>query len=70
MDYDKIKNDKIQEATDLFKLIGIETKDEEFSDLNFLPTLPEFQKKLDQEKDLEFHWTRLSINSNIGCIAE
>ena len=69
MDYDQIRNNKIQEATDLFKMIGIETKDEEYYDLDYFPTLPETHKELNQEKKLEFHWTRLSINS-FGAIAE
>lgn len=70
MDYDKIKNDKIQEATELFKMIGIETQEEDKTEIDYMPSIPEFQEKSDQDKEIEYHWTRLSINSNIGCIAE
>jgi hypothetical protein len=70
MDYEKIKNDKIQEAIELFKRVGIKTHEENISELDYIPSIPEFQKKSDGDKNIEFHWTRLSINSNIGCVAE
>lgn len=70
MNFEKIKNDKIQEAKELYKILGIEIKDEELPVLDYYPTLDEIQRNEEIEKEVEFHWTRLSINSNIGYIAE
>jgi len=70
MDYNKIKNDKVQEANDLYKMLGIETNDIDLYDLDYFPLRTEFKEQSEQEKSFEFHWTRLSINSNINCIAE
>ncbi len=68
MNYKKIKLDKIQEANDFYKMIGIENYEENYSDTN--PILPELVKEFNEDKKVEFHWTRLSINSNIGLIVE
>ena len=70
MDYEKIRQDKIQEANDFYKMIGIKTYDENLPDIDQYPIFSEFSKELNPEKEIEFHWTRLSINSNIGCTTE
>ena len=70
MDYNKIKNDKIQEANDLYKLLGIETNNKYLYDSDYSPLRTEFNEQSEQEKSFKFHWTRLSINSNFDCIAE
>lgn len=70
MDYEKIKLDKIQEANDFYKMIGIKTYNDYSNDTDFNPFLSEDEKKNNPLKEVEYHWTRLSINSNIGCIAD
>ena len=70
MDYEKIKTDKTQEAIDLYKKIGIEINESEDSDLLYTPIFPDYQRQNELEKDIEFHWTRLSINSSVGCIVD
>ena len=70
MDYEKNKNEKIREASELFKMIGIETIYEKYYGFDYSPGFSEYKRESDQVKDPEFHWTRLSINSNIGCIIE
>lgn len=70
MDYEKIKQDKIQEANDFYKMIGIKTYNENIPDSDFNPIMPEFEKEINPIKEVEYHWTRLSINSNIGYTTE
>lgn len=70
MDYERIKSDKIQEATELFNKLGIEIQEEYVSESDYTPFIAKFQNKGDPNKETEFHWTRLSINSNIGCIVD
>jgi hypothetical protein len=70
MDYEKIKQDKIQEANDFYEMIGLKTYNDNLTDTDFNPFLPEVEKEINPLKEVEYHWTRLSINSNIGCIAE
>jgi hypothetical protein len=69
MDLDKIKDQKIQEANELFKRLGIDTNNEpNFENGNS----PCYQTDTDESEGskIEFHWTRLSNNSNIGCITD
>lgn len=66
---DKIKTDKIKEAKDLFETIGITY---EQVDENYFSEIPTFSENSNPEKKQppKFHWTRLSINSNSGCIID
>ncbi len=68
MDLDKIKQDKIKEAEKLYKKIGLENHMEYPDPKDMLKQSPLPQEN--QFKDQKFHWTRLSINSNFGCIVE
>lgn len=65
---DKIKEQKTQEAKDLFKQIGIlEQQEDDYS----FSEIPSFSENSNSNKeDSKFHWTRLSINSNNGCIID
>ncbi len=67
-EFDKIKEEKIQEAKDLFGQIGITEQQED--DYNF-SEIPSYSENSNSNKeDSKFHWTRLSINSNNGCIID
>jgi len=68
LELENIKTEKIKEAKLLFKTIGItqEAEDEQF--LSEIPTYSENSNP--EKKKIEFHWTRLSINSNSSNIIE
>lgn len=70
MDLKKIKDDKVQEAEVLYKLLGINTSTQQPALSETAPVIPGPLPERNNEKEVEFHWTRLSINSNIGCISE
>lgn len=69
MDLDKIRDNKTQEANELFKQLGIDTNKKTNS---YTVNSPCHKIDIDESEEtkLEFHWTRLSNNSNIGCIAD
>lgn len=64
-----IKEKKVEEARDFFEKIGIEEKNLE--PLFMSKETVEYSEDSNfKNQDTKFHWTRLSINSNIGCIIE
>lgn len=65
---ERIREKKTKEAKDLFRTLQIEPMNEEyFQKLEF----PHFhESSTPEKKESKFHWTRLSMNSNIGCIIE
>ncbi len=65
MDLDKIKDQKIQEANELFKQLGIDTNNETNLENGDSPCY-QFDTDESEGSIIEFHWTRLSNNSNIG----
>lgn len=69
MDLDKIKDQKIQEANELFKRLGINTDNEPNLETGDSPCF-QFDTDESEGSKIEFHWTRLSNNSNIGLIAD
>jgi len=69
LELDKIKTDKIKEAEDLFKTIGITEEQEEEQYFSEIPTYSE-NSNPEEKQEPKFHWTRLSINSNSGCIID
>lgn len=70
MSLDKIREDKIKEAIELYKKLGID------SSKGSMPEMDELfssESKIDLEspkKKEKLHWTRLSINSNFGCVVD
>jgi hypothetical protein len=72
MNLEQVKNDKVKEAEELFLKLGIDDNkiQKEYTYLSdFLTSLPTFNKEVHENKN-KLIWTRLSINSNIGCIIE
>jgi hypothetical protein len=69
MDLEQIKNDKTKEAEELFKQIGID-----YMAINYMTgqEIPYSTPKeiTGPDKHLTLNWTRLSINSSLGCIVE
>ena len=70
MDYEKIKLDKIKEDEELYKNISIDLNDKSYIDSDNYFEIPEVHETTEKKDDVVFHWTRLSNNSNIGCITE
>jgi predicted secreted protein len=72
MNLEQIKHDKVKEAEKLFTELGIDYAQEQairrYFD-EFLTSQPIVNKE-EQDKKNKLIWTRLSINSNIGCIVE
>jgi hypothetical protein len=70
MDLKKIMDDKVQEAEVVYRMLGIQTSTREPA-LSEIPSdMPDSIPERSNDKELEFHWTRLSISSSIGCISE
>jgi len=65
---ERIRDKKTKEAKDLFRTLDIDpSKEEYFQKLE----IPDFnESSTPEKKESKFHWTRLSMNSNIGCIIE
>lgn len=60
-DYEKIKNDKIREAEKIYSKFNIPINRNTI----------EIQPVSDQDSlNNKFHWTRLSYDSNLGCIVK
>lgn len=70
MDYAKIKSDKVKEARELYKKIGIDLDEDKFIDFDNYEEIPDVHENTDQKEDIVFHWTRLSSSSNIGYVSE
>jgi len=65
---DKIQEEKTKEAQELFDRCEITPTD--YDDF-FSVEIPKFNENSNpDEKEPKFHWTRLSINSNIGCVID
>lgn len=62
----------VKQAEELYKLIGIplveEVETPAYDPLTVLPI--EKDKYSGKEIEEKLHWTRLSINSNFGCIVD
>jgi hypothetical protein len=69
MEYEKIKQQKINEAIEFYKMLGINIKEEDYSNLKINEEI-ELKKIPNLLENIEFHWTRLSNNSNIGYTIE
>jgi len=69
MNLEKIKKNKIQEAIEFYKSIGILKKDKYFSEQENLPISFEPQI-IDNDTNIELQWTRLSNSSNNTCFIE
>ncbi|NBC24255.1 MAG: hypothetical protein GVX78_01405 [Bacteroidetes bacterium] len=65
---DRIREEKTKEAEDLFRTLGIEPSEEEFYQKVETPQI--YENSNSEKKESKFHWTRLSMNSNIGHIIE
>ncbi|MBP6398786.1 MAG: hypothetical protein KA340_12960 [Saprospiraceae bacterium] len=66
--FEKIKEDKIKEATELFNKIKIAPTHLEEDVFFEIPIYDENNNPVKEE--VKLHWTRLSINSTIGCVIE
>lgn len=65
---EKIQEEKTREAQELFEKYEITPKE---SDDYFSVEIPSYTENTNpEEKESNFHWTRLSINSNIGCVID
>lgn len=65
---EKVQEEKTREAQELFD--KYEIKPLENDDL-FSVEIPSYSENTNpEEKEPKFHWTRLSINSNIGCVID
>jgi len=71
MNLEQIKIDKVKEAEELFLKLGINYNQEQIAPTYFgkFLTDPLVVRKEEDKKD-KLIWTRLSINSDIGCIVE
>ncbi len=70
MEYEKIKQQKIKEAIEFYKLLGINIEEVDYSNLKINTEEIELKKTPNLLENIEFHWTRLSNNSNIGYTIE
>ncbi len=70
MEYEKIKQQKIKEAIEFYKLLGINIEEDDYSNLKINTEEIELKKTPNLLENIEFHWTRLSNNSNIGYTIE
>lgn len=69
MNLEQIKQEKIKEAEELFLKLDIDYgKDSEDCPKEYFPIQPVIREQ--NEKKPKLFWTRLSINSNLGCIVE
>jgi hypothetical protein len=66
IDYEVIKQNKTDEATNLFLKLGITYNDE--YDINQMKMF--YKKNKTISNDSKLYWTRLSINSHNGFIVE
>lgn len=66
--FEKIKEDKIKEATEFFNKIKIVPTHLEEDIFFEIPIYDENDNPIKEE--VKLHWTRLSINSTIGSIIE
>ena len=73
MNLEQIKQEKIKEVEEFYKLIGLYSTKQSLLEQKDLLRLIQMQKdepQVQHEKEEKLHWTRLSINSNIGCVVE
>ncbi|GJM28758.1 MAG: hypothetical protein DHS20C17_13930 [Cyclobacteriaceae bacterium] len=68
MNLEEIKKEKIKEAVELFIKLGIEPNRSTFQTQNSFQ-IPDNDEESSEKKE-KLHWTRLSINSNQGCIID
>jgi len=68
MNLEQIERNKVIEAEELFIKLGLDFN-EDLAKYNFLTSLPIVSTEK-QDKKNKLIWTRLSSNSNIGCIVE
>lgn len=71
MDLEQIKNDKTKEAKELYLKLGLDPEDDSINYQRINEYSPYQPVQIeDPNKKTKLIWTRLSINSNIGCIVE
>ncbi|MFT4092511.1 MAG: hypothetical protein QM640_02640 [Niabella sp.] len=64
---ERIQEEKTKEAQEFFMKYNVLPAQEDYYTNDIIPEFSENSKSGEENK---FHWTRLSINSNIGCVIE
>lgn len=70
MNLEKIKEDKIKEAEEIYRQIGLSEILETHRRSQYSTSTPDISTENKKNTNSAFHWTRLSNTSSIGHIVE